>query len=193
MLSPEMTSLLALVRENPVPRPESVLDWRAAVDQKLAGPLIDGATEQQTTLGGRPAALIQPTASMPEHSALYLHGGAYEVGSIAAYRAFASQLALSLDAAVVVLDYRLAPEDPFPAAVEDAVAAYQDLLANGTEPGRTAVMGDSAGGGLTVATLIALSRENIPAPRCRSMPLAVGRPDHDRGLLHALRDDRPIP
>ena len=164
MLSPEMASLLALVRENPAPRPDSVIEWRAAVDQQLAGPLVDGTTEQQTGLGGRPAAIIQPSVAAPERTVLYLHGGAYEVGSIAAYRTFASQLALSLDAAVVVLEYRLAPEHTFPAAVDDVVAAYQDLLAQGLEPGRTLVMGDSAGGGLSVAALIAFGRENIPGP-----------------------------
>jgi len=159
-----MTSLLELVRENPLPRPESVTDWRAAVDEQLSGPLIDGATELQTTLGGRPAALIRPPAFTPARTVLYLHGGAYEVGSIAAYRGFASQVAQRLEAVVVVVDYRLAPEHPFPGAVEDAVAAYRELLGRGYKAGEIALMGDSAGGGLAVATLIASGRENLPPP-----------------------------
>jgi monoterpene epsilon-lactone hydrolase len=164
VLSPEMASLLDLVRENPVPRPASVTDWRAAVDAQLSGPLVDGTTERTTTLGSRAAALIHPTDAEPEHTVLYLHGGAYEVGSIDAYRAFASRLALRLDATVAVLDYRLAPEHPFPAAVEDATAAYRELLSRGINADQIVVMGDSAGGGLTVATLIALLRESLPSP-----------------------------
>jgi acetyl esterase/lipase len=159
-----MASLLELVQGNPVPRPESVDEWRAAVDEQLSGPLTDGTTEVGAVLGGRPAALIRPTGLVPNRTVLYLHGGGYEVGSIAAYRVFASQLATRLDAIMVVLDYRLAPEHPFPAAIADAVAAYRDLLARGTEPDQIVVMGDSAGGGLTVATLIALGRENLPPP-----------------------------
>jgi acetyl esterase/lipase len=164
MLSAEMTSLLALVRENPLPRPDSVTAWRDAVDAQLAGPLVEGTTESSTTVGGRPAAVIQPAAAVPRSTVLYLHGGAYEVGSIPAYRAFASRIALDLDATVVVLDYRLAPEHPFPAAVDDVVAAYRELLAAGTDRGQMVVMGDSAGGGLSVAALLALGREHVPGP-----------------------------
>jgi epsilon-lactone hydrolase len=164
MASPEMASLLELLHGNPVPRPDSVDEWRVAVDEQLAGPVIDGATEAGAILGGRPAALIRPTAFVPDHTVLYLHGGGYEVGSIAAYRGFTSELAIRFEAVMALLEYRLAPEHPFPAAVEDAVAAYGDLLARGTEPDQIVVMGDSAGGGLTVATLIALGRENLPPP-----------------------------
>lgn len=164
MLSAEMASLLALVQENPVPRPDSVHQWRAAVDEQLSGPLVEGTTERLMSLGGRPAATIQPFDSTSERTVLYLHGGAYEVGSISAYRSFASQLALDLDAAVIVLDYRLAPEHPFPAAVDDVVAGYRDLLAAGTDPRHIVVMGDSAGGGLTVAALLAFAREDIAGP-----------------------------
>jgi monoterpene epsilon-lactone hydrolase len=164
MASPEMASVLASLHGNPLPRPESVDEWRAAVDEQLAGPLIDGATEQPVVLGGRPAAWIRPTAFVPDHTVLYLHGGGYEVGSIAAYRGFTSQLAMGIDAVVALLEYRLAPEHPFPAAVDDAVAAYRDVLARGTEPEQIVIMGDSAGGGLTVATLIALGRDHLPPP-----------------------------
>jgi acetyl esterase/lipase len=159
-----MESVLELLHGNPVPRPESVEEWRATVDAQLSAPLVDGTTEQAAILGDRPAALIRPAAFVPDRTVLFLHGGAYEVGSIAAYRGFTSELALRLEAVMAVLDYRLAPEHPFPAAVEDAVAAYRDLLAQGTQPERIVIMGDSAGGGLAVATLIALAREDLPAP-----------------------------
>jgi acetyl esterase/lipase len=134
----------------------------------MAGPLVDGTTEETATLGGRPTAWITPSgrghAPGDGPVLLYLHGGAYEIGSIASYRRFASELALLLGAAVAVVEYRLAPEDPYPAAVDDAVTAYADLVAAGHAPGSVALMGDSAGGGLALATLLALGRRGLPQP-----------------------------
>ena len=95
---------------------------------------------------------------------LYLHGGGYRIGSPACYRGFGSHLAAAAGATVVVVDYRLAPEHPFPAAVDDAVAAYRALLDAGTPPSQLAIAGDSAGGGLTVATLLALRDAGLPQP-----------------------------
>ncbi len=95
---------------------------------------------------------------------VYLHGGADEIGSIHAYRRFASELAVLLDAAVVIVEYRLAPEHPFPAAVDDALAAYRELLDGGHEPATIALIGDSAGGGLVVATMLAVGRARLLQP-----------------------------
>jgi acetyl esterase/lipase len=95
---------------------------------------------------------------------LYLHGGAFEVCSPRAYQAFCSNLALRLDATVVVPDYRLAPEYPFPAAVEDSAAAFRDLLDAGHPASTLALMGDSAGGGLVLSCLIVAKREGLPQP-----------------------------
>jgi acetyl esterase/lipase len=95
---------------------------------------------------------------------LYLHGGAYVYGRPAHYRDFIWRIANVSGATMHVLDYRLGPEHPFPAAVEDAAAAYRALLAMGAEPRRLAVMGDSAGGGLTFAALLKLRDERDPMP-----------------------------
>ncbi len=95
---------------------------------------------------------------------LYLHGGGYCQGSPATHRNITAHLALRSAARVVAADYRLAPERPFPAAVEDAVAAYRGLLAEGFTPGATVIAGDSAGGGLAVAAAVSLREAGFPQP-----------------------------
>lgn len=95
---------------------------------------------------------------------LYLHGGAYCVGSPATHRAITSHLARRTSARIFVADYRLAPEHPFPAAVDDAVAACRALLRDGGSPRRIAIIGDSAGGGLALATALRLRDLGEPLP-----------------------------
>jgi len=95
---------------------------------------------------------------------LYLHGGGYAIGSIATHRALVAELARAAGVPALVIAYRLAPEAPFPAAVEDATAAYRWLRAQGIPAARLAIAGDSAGGGLTVATLVALRDAGVPLP-----------------------------
>src|SRR5439155_19827469 len=94
----------------------------------------------------------------------YFHGGAYAIGSPRSHRHLAAAIARAAGIRALLLDYRLAPEHPFPAALDDAVEAYQWLLARGLAPGRIVLGGDSAGGGLTVATLIALRDRGLPRP-----------------------------
>ena len=102
--------------------------------------------------------------SRPDHHILYLHGGAYIYGSPLLYRDLSWRIADAARAVVWMLDYRLAPEHPFPAALDDAACAYRWLLAQGADPRRIAVMGDSAGGGLTFGTLLKLRDEGEPMP-----------------------------
>ncbi|MGW4325750.1 alpha/beta hydrolase [Nocardia sp. NPDC004573] len=110
-----------------------------------------GAVVRPVRLGGRPAERID-FADTSEHGAvLYLHGGGYAVGSPATHRSLAARLAVDTGCPVYVLDYRLAPEHPFPAALDDAEAAFLELVATGLRPDRIAVSGDSAGGGLSLA------------------------------------------
>ncbi len=111
---------------------------------------------------------IEPAAR--DHAAyprciLYLHGGAYIAMSALTHRSVTSRLALAADARVFALNYRLAPEHPFPAALDDAVAAWHALIAEGISPSHIAVAGDSAGGGLALALLVALrdAEEQLPA------------------------------
>jgi epsilon-lactone hydrolase len=107
--------------------------------------------------------VIPPGASAPR-TILYLHGGGYLVGAPRDYREMVSHIARAAQAQALTIDYRLAPENPHPAAVEDAAAAYRWLLDNGVEPGRIVLAGDSAGGGLTVATLVSLRRQGDRLP-----------------------------
>lgn len=111
-----------------------------------------GTVVRHVTIGGRHAELITVGATERARAVLYLHGGGYSVGSARLYRACAAHLAKSAGAAVFTLDYRMAPEDQYPAALDDAVAAFTDLVTEfGYEPRLIAIAGDSAGGGLAVA------------------------------------------
>jgi epsilon-lactone hydrolase len=95
---------------------------------------------------------------------LLLHGGGYVMGSAFAYRHLAGALALAADATVLVPEYRLAPEHPFPAALEDALRAYQWVLGSGTEPAQLTLAGDSAGAGLVLSLVLTLKQQGLPLP-----------------------------
>jgi epsilon-lactone hydrolase len=120
-------------------------------------PLPRGTVVRQVTLGGRPAERITVGATVRERTVLYLHGGGYTTCSPRTHRSLAAFLAKAADAVVYTPGYRLAPEHPYPAALEDAVAAYLDL-------GGAAIAGDSAGGGLAVATARRLLDRGVPVP-----------------------------
>ena len=110
-------------------------------------------TEPVDADGVRGEMISAPGVSQ-DRAVVYLHGGGYVLGSINSHRDLINRLSLAADANVLALDYRLAPETPFPGAVEDATTAYRWLLKQGLAPGRIAIAGDSAGGGLTLATLL---------------------------------------
>ncbi len=115
-------------------------------------------------LAGVPCRHYQPLNA--NNTLLYLHGGGYTLGSADTHKAITSHLARFANARVVVPNYRLAPEHPCPAAIEDALAVYRQLLDEGVHPDTLTVAGDSAGGGLALATLQALKREQIALPGC---------------------------
>lgn len=112
----------------------------------------------------RNAEYLRPPGVLDEAAVLYLHGGGYVIGSPRSHRHLAAAIGRAAGTPTLLLDYRLAPEHPFPAAVDDAVAAYQWLLGRGLPSRRIVVAGDSAGGGLTVALLLALRERGIPQP-----------------------------
>jgi epsilon-lactone hydrolase len=97
---------------------------------------------------------------------LYLHGGGYVIGSLDSHRHVAAEAGRAARARTLALDYRLAPEYPFPAAVDDAVAGYRFLLAAGVSPDGITIAGDSAGGGLVVAAMLAIRDAHLPQPAC---------------------------
>ena len=112
--------------------------------------------------GGVKAQWIETPASRTDRQLLYLHGGAYRVGSPATYRHFTWRLATAARARLLAIDYRLAPEHPFPAALEDTFSAYRWLLAGAAQG--LAIVGDSAGGGLALALLLKLRDAGLPLP-----------------------------
>lgn len=117
-------------------------------------------------LDGVPVERVSSPGADRSRAVLYLHGGGYVVFSPLSHRALAAAVSRSVGAPVWVPDYRLAPEHPYPAALDDAVGAYGALLDRGLDPARLAVVGDSAGGGLAVALLVHLRDDGVPAPAC---------------------------
>ena len=115
---------------------------------------------------GVPGEMVVADVATSATATLYLHGGGYVIGSPRTHRELAKRLSAATGGAVLTPDYRLAPENPFPAAVEDAVNAYEWLLDQGRAPETLAVAGDSAGGGLTVAALLSLRDRWLPMPSC---------------------------
>jgi len=123
-----------------------------------------GVSVEATAVSGLYAEWLRPKAAPDDKVLLYLHGGAYLIGSCRTHRQLVSHIARAAGINALVIDYRLAPEHRFPAAVEDAVGVYRSLLADGFEPGNIFIAGDSAGGGLTVATLLSLRHSGVPMP-----------------------------
>lgn len=125
---------------------------------------------RDTTLGGRRADEFLPRGAAlrghdePAGSVLYFHGGGYAIGSLETYRAYAARLVLATGARVILPEYRLSTEAPYPAALDDCAAAYEDLLEQGVDPAKLAIGGESAGGGLTLALLLRLRDAGRPQP-----------------------------
>lgn len=165
MASAELQMAIDLLRAGPIPRDASFADQRRAMENLTAmAPLPADVTFTPLAVAGRPAEWVAAPGARADEALLYLHGGGYCIGSIASHRLLAAELSRAAGLRVLLLDYRLAPEHPFPAAVDDAVAAYRALLDQGCDRRRLAIAGDSAGGGLTAATLLALRDGDTPLP-----------------------------
>ncbi|MEV0245272.1 alpha/beta hydrolase [Nocardia sp. NPDC050712] len=127
--------------------------------------LPDNTVVHRLRLAGRPAEKLTVRGKSAAGAVLYLHGGGYTVGSLATHRSLAARLAHETGCAVYLLDYRLAPEHPFPAGLEDATAAFRELVEQaGYRPDQIALAGDSAGGGLSLATAQRLIAEHGLTP-----------------------------
>lgn len=123
-----------------------------------------GVTVTKTSAGGVPAEWVAAPEAVEGRTILYFHGGGYASGSPDSVRDLVWRLSAAARARVLVLDYRLAPEHPFPAAIEDGTSAYRHLLSTGVAPASIAFAGDSAGGGLALGTLVRLRDEGAPMP-----------------------------
>jgi epsilon-lactone hydrolase len=169
MPSPEFEALITAIRASPRPEPAAgsagVRQARESMDLALGSiPLADGVLTGETDAGGCPAVWVRPQGGAMDRVLLYLHGGGYRAGSAAAFSGFASHFASVMGMPALLPDYRLAPEHPFPTAVEDVVRAYKWLLAEGYSPGRVVLLGDTAGGGLVVSTMLAARDLGLPQP-----------------------------
>lgn len=128
------------------------------------GPSSRAASTMKVEIGEMSTLRASPKGREPEGVLLYFHGGGYCIGSWATHRALITHLAVAANAAVYAPNYRLAPEHPHPAALEDALQAYRWLLGQGFPSERIALAGDSAGGGLALATAKASRDAGLPAP-----------------------------
>jgi epsilon-lactone hydrolase len=164
---PWQTELVAAVLQasgEKVARMAPVAARRAMEARAVPPERLEGVRVREAVVGGVSGEWVTPASETSGATVLYLHGGGYALGSPASHRHFAAQLALRSKAACFVPDYRLAPEHPCPAAIDDAVAVYDALLDQGASPERLCIGGDSAGGGLTLATLLALRDGGAPLP-----------------------------
>ncbi len=138
--------------------------WRLRLFGRLVPRPPRGTKIVAIDAGGVAAERVASPVSRPDRHVLYLHGGAYAIGWPSLYRDLTWRIAAATRATVLCIDYRLAPEHPFPAALDDAVMAYRWLLTQGAESRHVAIAGDSAGGGLMLATLLRLRDEGTPLP-----------------------------
>jgi epsilon-lactone hydrolase len=172
MASPESKKLLELLWKN-YPGPSSYEQMKDKVakmrdnfvqaTRNFATPPPDTRVDP-VSVDGIPAEWVCAPGADQDRVLLYLHGGGYVIGSIHTHKGLIARLSAAAGCRALALDYRLAPEHRYPAAVEDAVKAYRWLLAQGFAPQRIAIAGDSAGGGLTLATLVALRDAGDPLP-----------------------------
>ncbi|MGK2914135.1 MAG: alpha/beta hydrolase [Porticoccaceae bacterium] len=171
MASPENKKLLELLWKN-YPGPSNYEKMKDKVDKMRdnfarttrsftapADTLVEAVD-----VDGIPAEWVSAPGVEQDRVLLYLHGGGYVIGSLDSHRGLVARLSKAANCRALALDYRLAPEHRYPAAVEDATKAYRWLLARGIAPGKLAIAGDSAGGGLTMATLVALRDAGDPLP-----------------------------
>ncbi|MFZ3302114.1 MAG: alpha/beta hydrolase [Mycobacterium sp.] len=135
-----------------------------ATNEAMARPAEPDVRSEPVLANGVGAEWISAPGAAADRAVLYLHGGGYIMGSLNTHRDLMGRISRAAQARVLGLDYRLAPEHPFPAAVEDTVAGYRFLLDQGPPPARLAIAGDSAGGALTIAALVAGRGAGLPMP-----------------------------
>jgi monoterpene epsilon-lactone hydrolase len=163
MASPQLQQVIDSMKAMASKVGASVPEMRAAMDEMATPPPPDIKC-RPVSANGVPGEWIEAPGADPGRAVLYLHGGGYVMGSLKSHRDLMGRIARAAQARVLGLDYRLAPEHPFPAAVEDGLAGYRFLLSQGFQPSRVAIAGDSAGGGLTIATLLAARDAGVALP-----------------------------
>jgi acetyl esterase/lipase len=165
MSSTELAQLITLLRSNELDLTSSPQKARADFSASIgAAPVAADITFEAGKLAGLPVLASTTPGARTDQTLLYIHGGAFVIGNPTDYRSLSAELGRAAGVSAVSLDYRLAPEHPFPAAVDDCVAAYRALLEGGIKPADIVLAGDSAGGGLVIATLVAARDAGLPMP-----------------------------
>ncbi|MGO4329112.1 alpha/beta hydrolase [Cupriavidus sp. 2TAF22] len=165
MSDPQIEAVRNLLASQP--RPGELSERRKRLDSLLGRyPVAPDVQVEAANVDGVPAEWTMTPAADPARVLVFLHGGAYISGSLLSHRHMVAQIGREARTRTLALDYRLAPEHPFPAALEDAIAGYRFLLSQGYEPANIALAGESAGGGLALATLVSLRDLGIPLPAC---------------------------
>jgi epsilon-lactone hydrolase len=165
MSTEQRENLDAILRQSAFPVGSDVAEQRRLLRELLsAQPLPADVTVTAGALGGVPTAEITVDGIEPRNVVLYFHGGVYVMGDAALAADLAAQVGRRTQAKVISVDYRLAPEHPYPAAVDDALAAYEALLDSGIAPSNIGFAGESAGGGLVIATLVNARDRGLPLP-----------------------------
>ena len=165
MTQQQRQALDQLLRDSPLDVGGEVAEQRVIFHEMIAAvPTPEDVSAKSGELGGVPVVTVETPGTDPSVAVLYFHGGAYALGSAADSVGLAADVSRRAAARAISVDYRLAPEHPFPAALDDAVAAYRALLDSGVPSAKIAIVGDSAGGGLVAATLVALKDAGLPQP-----------------------------
>ena len=165
MSQQQRDALDQLLRDAPLDLGGEVAEQRIIFGEMMGAiPVPDDVTTSSGSLGGVGVVNVEAAGADQSKVIFYLHGGAYAIGTAASSVGLASDLARRVGARLVTVDYRLAPEHPHPAAIDDAVAAYRGLLDSGVAASAIAIAGESAGAGLAAATLIALNHAGLPQP-----------------------------
>jgi monoterpene epsilon-lactone hydrolase len=163
--STQLQTIIDALRAHPLHSDASFEEQRAMFEKVPSiFPVPPDVSREPVHANGVPAEWIVAPGARADRVLFYLHGGGYTIGSINTHREMISRISRTASARALAIDYRLAPEHPFPAAVEDSTKAYRWLISSGVDPTRLVVAGDSAGGGLTVATLVALRDAGDPLP-----------------------------
>jgi len=170
MASEQMRAFLDAMGDQPKQRDTRPIEvQRAGFDELMSSQRIPDDVEiVDSELAGRQARRYLPKGARTDRGVLYLHGGGYTIGSLDAYQSLMAHLSVACGAVVTGLDYRLAPEHPYPAALDDAVAAFAEM-SRSIAGEKIMIAGDSAGGGLVLACLLRLKDEESPLPGCATL------------------------
>jgi acetyl esterase/lipase len=165
MASPQLDSIIQLLKSRPIRGDASFEEVRAEFEQVASIYPVDPAVKREKAdANGVSGEWITAPGISGETTMLYIHGGGWTIGSVNTHARLVGNISAAADVRAFSIDYRLAPEHPFPAGLDDCITAYKWLLDQGVSPARLVIAGDSAGGNLTLVSLVRLRDEGLPLP-----------------------------